>query len=332
MERLLGPARKPGEPIVERHLNLAASVQAMYERAFFHLLRHVQQQTGETRLALAGGCAMNSAANGKISQRTDFDEVYIPPAPGDAGGSVGAAYWVWHQLLGQPRSFVMDRADFGPEYGAEALRSAIRAHAAELLENDCEVHQFADEGELCTNTARMIAEGAIVGWFQGRMEWGPRALGQRSILADPRRSDMRDLLNLKIKLRESFRPFAPAILREATADWFDEDVSVPFMSRVLPINADKRAHVPAVTHSDGTGRLQTVDARSHPRYARLIAAFNELTGVPMLVNTSFNENEPVVCQPAEALDCFLRTQMDVLILDNYMIRRRRTTSASVRAA
>ena len=189
----------------------------------------------------------------------------------------------------------------------------------------CRVEQIEDEAELCRRTAGAVAGGAVVGWFQGRMEWGPRALGNRSILCDPRRPDMKDILNLKIKRRESFRPFAPSILREHVSEWFEEDGDVPFMMQVLSVREDKRPLIPAVTHVDGSGRLQTVHQSTNPRYWRLIDAFRALTGVPMLLNTSFNENEPVVCRPEEALECFLRTEMDVLVLGNSFVRRKRET-------
>jgi carbamoyltransferase len=320
LAELLGPPRKSGEPLEQRHKNLAASAQAMYEEAFFHLLQHVFTATGETHLALSGGCAMNSVANGKIFDQTGFKDVYIQSAAGDAGGAVGSAYFVWNQVLKQPRGFSMTHSYWGPGFSAAEIGSAVAARSAELAAAECTIEP-CDEPRLIDFVADAIARGLVVGWFQGRMEWGPRALGNRSILGDPRRADMKDILNLKIKRRESFRPFAPSILREATPDWFETDYDVPFMLQVFQIREEKRPLIPAVTHVNGSGRLQTVTEAQNPRYYRLISRFGEITGVPILLNTSFNENEPVVCRPEEALDCFLRTKMDVLVLGDYFIER-----------
>ena len=273
-----------------------------------------------TDLALAGGCAMNSVANGKVRRMTPFRRVYVQSAAGDAGGAIGAAFALWHKL-GGARSFVMDHAYWGPQFGPADIRALIAGRESEIKAAGCSVETIADEAELCRRTAAAIADGKVVGWFQGRMEWGPRALGNRSIVCDPRRADMKAILNSKIKRRESFRPFAPSVLEEAVADWFEEDDAVPFMMQVFQIRAEKRALIPAVTHVDGSGRLQTVSRRTNPRYHRLIAAFRELTGVPMVLNTSFNENEPVVCEPKEALDCFLRTKMDVLVMGETILVR-----------
>lgn len=319
---LLGPMRAKDDAMTERHWNLAASAQAMYEEAFFHLLDHVAQATGETRLALAGGCAMNSVANGKIFERSSFKEVYIQSAAGDGGGCIGAAYVVWDQKLGKPRGFQMQHSYWGPSYSRDVIAELLKEKADELNEVGCTVSELSDEQELCRRTSVAISEGRVIGWFQGRMEWGPRALGNRSILGDPRRADMKDILNLKIKRRESFRPFAPSILRESVKDWFETDRDVPFMLQVFQILEAKRAQIPAVTHVNGSGRLQTVTPEQNSRYYKLIQSFGELTGVPILLNTSFNENEPVVCSPVEALNCFLRTKMDVLALGDFLIERR----------
>jgi carbamoyltransferase len=321
LEDLLGPRRKANDPLEDRHRNIARSAQAMYEEAFFHLIQSVQKKYGLTNLALAGGCAMNSVANGKVRRMTPFQKVYVQSAAGDAGGAIGAAFGVWHQLGGK-RSFVMDHAYWGPSFGPEEVAKLLSEHKTELAEAGCTVEEISDELDLCRRTASTIADGSVVGWFQGRMEWGPRALGNRSILCDPRRADMKAILNAKIKRRESFRPFAPSILEEAVSDWFEENDSVPFMMQVFQIREGKRAAIPAVTHVDGSGRLQTVSRSTNPRYYHLIEAFRELSGVPMVLNTSFNENEPVVCTPQEALDCFLRTQMDVLVIGNVFISRR----------
>ncbi len=321
MGRLLGPPRPSGEPLTHRHEEIAASLQLMYEEAFFHLLNHVYKQVKIPNLCLAGGCAMNSLANGKIFARTPFQEVYIQAAAGDAGGAVGAAFYVWNQTLGHPRSFVMSSAYWGPHFSDEALSEAITTKQKELSESNCQIEKITDTGELCKNTAREIAAGKVVGWFQGRMEWGPRALGNRSILADPRRNEMKDILNERIKRRESFRPFAPSILLEAVDEYFEQCYPDPFMIKVYMIRAAKRGLIPAVTHVDGTGRLQTVAENDNPLYWRLIKEFEKITGIPVVLNTSFNENEPIVCHPQEALDCFLRTKMDVLVLGPYMIKR-----------
>jgi carbamoyltransferase len=320
LTNLLGPARAPDEPLAQVHKDLARSAQAMYEESFFHLLNTLHRRHSIDAVAIAGGCGMNSVANGKVTLRTPFKRVYVQAAAGDAGGAVGAAYSVWHQR-GGARGAAHDNAYWGPEFSEQEVDRELAQRATEIAGEGCSVRTAADEDALIRETAQAIARGDVVGWFQGRMEWGPRALGNRSILGDPRRADMKDILNLKIKRRESFRPFAPSVLREAVADWFEQDGEVPFMMQVYPIRPSKRALIPAVTHVDGSGRLQTVTAAANPRYHRLIRAFRDLTGVPMILNTSFNENEPVVCTPAQALDCFLRTKMDLLVLGNRLLRR-----------
>jgi carbamoyltransferase len=320
LESLLGPARRNDAPIEQNHRDLARSVQAMYEEAFFHLLNALHRKYGVDSLALAGGCAMNSVANGKVYARTPFRKMYVQSAAGDAGGAVGAAFAAWSRLAGR-RTFQMDHAYWGPGFCDADIAAAIDARITELDREGFAVRHYDNEAALCSDTAAEIARGGVVGWFQGRMEWGPRALGNRSIVCDPRRADMKDILNRKIKRRESFRPFAPSILREAVAEWFEIDDDVPFMMQVYPIREAKRPLIPAVTHVDGSGRLQTVTAKANPRYHRLIEAFRSLTGVPMVLNTSFNENEPVVCTPAEALDCFLRTKMDLLVMGDRTVRR-----------
>jgi carbamoyltransferase len=321
LEKLLGPRRTPDDPLEERHRDIARSVQAMYEEAFFHLVGALQQETGLSDIALAGGCAMNSVANGKLRRNTPLRRVYVQSAAGDAGGAIGAAFVIWHRLGGK-RVFSMNHAFWGPHYGPDEIAALLARTREEITRSGCAVEDIAEEGELVRRTAAAVSEGKVVGWFQGRMEWGPRALGNRSIVCDPRRADMKAILNAKIKRRESFRPFAPSVLEEAVSDWFEEDDAVPFMMQVFQIKPEKRAAIPAVTHVDGSGRLQTVSRSTNPRYHRLIAAFRDLTGVPMVLNTSFNENEPVVCQPSEGLDCFLRTKMDVLVLGDTLITRR----------
>jgi len=325
---LLGPPRKPDEPLEQKHKDIARSVQTTYEKAFFTLLQSLHKQHPYDNLALAGGCAMNSVANGKVYQRTPFKKMYLPAAAGDAGGAIGAAMFVQTQLTNsqQPIANNTSRprldAYLGPESSEEEIHALIDWKRKEIAEAGCLLSILAEEEELLRKTAHAILEGKIVGWFQGRMEWGPRALGNRSILADPRRADIKDILNAKIKRRESFRPFAPSILREAVSEWFEQDDDVPFMMEVFQIRAQKRAHIPAVTHVDGSGRLQTVHKETNPRFYRLIEHFRDLTGIPLVLNSSFNENEPVVCYPEEALDCFLRTNMDVLVLGNFFLKRK----------
>lgn len=326
LEELLGPRRDPSAPLEDRHRNIARSAQAMYEEAFFHLVDTLQRRYGLTNLALAGGCAMNSVANGKVRRMTPFKRVYVQSAAGDAGAAIGAAFSVWHRE-GGARGFVMDHAYWGPRASDEEICALLAAHEEEIAAAGCTVETIANEGELCRRTVERIAEGKVIGWFHGRMEWGPRALGNRSILGDPRRADMKAILNSKIKRRESFRPFAPSVLDRFVGEWFEEDDAVPFMMQVFQIRKDKRTQIPAVTHVDGSGRLQTVYQHTNPRYYRLIETFRVLTGVPMLLNTSFNENEPVVCRPKEALDCFLRTQMDILVLGDIFIERRDSGNA-----
>lgn len=317
----LGPVRDASDPLDQRHKDLAASMQAMFEEAYFALANALHAKTKIPNFCLAGGCGYNSVANGMVFDRAPYKEQYIQAAAGDAGGAIGAAYWVWNEELHQPRSFVMDHAYWGPEYDADAVDKAIIARRQDLDDAHCVLHRVKDERELCRLTAEQVAAGNVVGWFQGRMEWGPRALGNRSIVCDPRRADMKDILNHKIKRRESFRPFAPSVLRDAVGEWFETDYDVPFMLQVYQIREDKRPRVPAVTHVNGSGRLQSVTEAQNARYYHLIEAFRDITGVPMVLNTSFNENEPVVNTPSEALDCFLRTKMDLLVMGDLMVQR-----------
>lgn len=318
---LLGPPRAADAPLAPRHRDIAASAQAVYEAALFRLLRAVHARTGDRALCLAGGCAMNSLANGKILDNTPFEALYVPPAAGDAGGAVGAAYCAHHRRPGAVRAAPMAHAYLGPRFDAADLAAALGDKADAVAAAGCALAQAPDLETLARQTAEALAAGRVVGWFQGAMEWGPRALGARSILADPRRADMQDILNRKIKRRESFRPFAPSALAAHVADWFETDQGAPFMERVAVVRPDKRALIPAVVHVDGTARLQTVSAETAPRYAALIEAFAALTGTPMVLNTSFNENEPIVCAPEQAVDCFLRTRMDLLVLGDWMISR-----------
>lgn len=316
LEERLGKTRSAEEPVGKDHQDIAASMQAVLEEAYFRLLNHLAKTTGMKKAALAGGVAFNCAANGKIFDHTPFTEIYVQPAAGDAGLAVGAAFYVYHQVLGQPRNFIMDHANWGPQFSSGSIRKAVDRSPA----RDMGAKELSDD-ELFRLTAQRLADGKIVGWFQGRQEWGPRALGNRSILADPRRAEMKDVLNQRIKHREPFRPFAPSILEEAVGDYFERSHPSPFMNLAYRVRADKRQVIPAPTHVDGTGRLQTVSRQANPRYWSLIKEFEKLTGVPVLLNTSFNENEPIVLTPREAIDCFLRTRMDVLVLGNTLIEK-----------
>ena len=321
LEALLGPARRADEPLDARHEAIAASLQAVFEDAAVHVLRHVQRATGETALCLAGGCAMNSVANGKIRERTDFRDVFIQPAAGDNGTALGAAFHAWHGTAGTSRGFEMRHGYWGPAFSGGDIAAALDARSADIKKAQCARREWEDDDALDTWTAGQIAAGRVVGWYQGRMEWGARALGNRSIVADPRRADMRDIINTRIKFRERFRPFAPSVLEEALDTYFEGAVPDPFMLQVYPVRRAMRDVVPAITHVDGSGRLQTVSRDSNPRYWSLIKAFGRATGVPMLLNTSFNENEPIVLRPDEALDCFLRTHMDVLVMGRHALER-----------
>jgi carbamoyltransferase len=318
MSQKLGAARLAEEPLEQRHRNLAASLQARLEEVYLGMLRKLAKASGLKSICLAGGVAFNCVANGKIFEATPFEQVYVQPAAGDAGLAVGAAYYVWHQKLGKPRSFVMDHAYWGPGYSAAEIRAAMEASG--IGGQGYVVEELAQQ-ELTRRAAAIVADGKIMGWFQGRAEWGPRALGNRSIVADPRRADMKDILNRRIKHREIFRPFAPSILAEATGEWFEKSHRSPFMTLAYAVRPEKRALIPAPTHVDGTGRLQTVTKEANPRYHALISAFRDLTGVPVVLNTSFNDNEPIVCRPEEAIDCFLRTKMDALVLGDFLVTR-----------
>jgi carbamoyltransferase len=320
--RRLGSPRDPAEAIDTRHHNLASSLQTRLDEIVIGFLQTLQRTTKLRKLCLAGGVAFNCVTNGKIVAQSGFDEVYIQSAAGDAGLAIGAAMYVWHQVLDHPRSFVMEHSYWGPEFGESEIRGALGGRESELERAGCQVCKVGSEDALCHLTAAEIAKGKVVGWFQGRMEWGPRALGNRSILCDPRRPEMRDILNLKIKRREPFRPFAPSILEEAAGNYFQQPQPSPFMLMAHDVRPEKHREIPATTHVDGTGRLQTVNAQQNPRFYKLIREFGRQTRVPVLLNTSFNENEPIVRCPQEALDCFLRTKMDLLVLGDFMIRRR----------
>lgn len=325
--RTFGPARTPGEPLTDRERDIAASLQLRLEEVGFHILRHLHDETGLTDLGLSGGVAYNSVMNGKILLNTPFRRVYVQPAAGDSGTALGVCYEINARLKQSSGSrsefaggaqtnslrYFMEGAYTGPSYDDAEIRTELEASGLAF-------ETYSDE-EVTRRAARDIADGLVVGWFQGRVEFGPRALGNRSIVVDPRRADMKDILNDRIKKREPFRPFAPSILAERTGDYFEQDHPAPTMLMVYQVRPERRAEIPAVTHVDGSGRLQTVSKEVNARYYQLISDFNELTGVPVVLNTSFNENEPIVCTPRHAIDCFLKTRMDVLYLGNYGVRR-----------
>ena len=318
MAERLGPARDPAAPVEKMHRDGAATLQARLEEVLFEMLCALHARTKQKAVCLAGGVAFNCVANGKIFDKTPFEQIFVQPAAGDAGLAIGAAYFVHHQVLGQPRSFVMDNAYWGPGYSREQMRAAVEASRLQSEGNEIlELH----ENEIAKEAAKEIADGKILGWFQGRAEWGPRALGNRSIVADARRADMKDILNARIKHREMFRPFAPSVLAESTGEYFEKSYPCPFMTQAYSVRPEKRGVIPAPTHVDGTGRLQTVSQEANPRYWGLIREFANLTGVPVVLNTSFNDNEPIVCRPEEAIECFLRTKMDVLVLGDILVRK-----------
>jgi carbamoyltransferase len=325
LEMRLGSARKPEEPVKQRHRDLAASMQAALEEVLLKHVSELAERTKEKSLCLAGGVAFNCVANGKMLERTPFEKIYVQPAAGDAGLSVGAAFSVEHSILGRPRSFVMEHAGWGPSYSHAEIAEAVRQR---IPHGDGMQIEEMDQDPLAQAAAREIADGHILGWYQGRAEWGPRALGNRSIVADPRRAEMKDILNERIKHRETFRPFAPSILEEATGEYFECTHPSPFMTFAYSVRPEKRSVIPAPTHVDGTARLQTVSRRTNPLYWKLIRAFGDLTGVPVVVNTSFNDNEPIVCKPEEALDCFMRTRMDALVMGNLILRRNTPSPAN----
>jgi carbamoyltransferase len=334
-----GPPRKPETPLTQRHMDLARSVQVVTEEVMLRMTRHLHEKTGERNLCLAGGVALNCVGNGRILREGPFENLWIQPAAGDAGGALGAALQTWYQYYDQPRE--VNPADsqsgsyLGPEFSNDEISSFLLAKGAPA-------RVMSDEEELCNHVAELIEEGRVVGWFQGRMEFGPRALGARSILGDPRNRDMQTTMNLKIKYRESFRPFAPCVLRERVSEWFEHDGDSPYMLLVAPVKAERcreltaeeqarqglerlkviRSEVPAITHVDNSARVQTVHEETNPRFHRLLRVWERRTGCPVLINTSFNvRGEPIVCSPEDAYRCFLRTEMDVLVLGNHVLRK-----------
>lgn len=317
----LGHPRSAGEELSERHWNIAASAQRVLEDVVLHLLEGLYRETKEENLCLAGGVAFNSVLNGRIIKESPFKRVFVQPAAGDAGCSLGAAYFVFHSKLRWPRSFRMEHAYYGPGFTNETCADAL---SNARLEGETLLDEV-----LLPRVARLIADGAIVGWFQGRMEFGPRALGNRSFLADPRRADMRELLNSKVKLREWFRPLAPSMSEEVSAEFFGTPHKDPFMVTVLSVLENQRHRIPAVVHADGTARPQTVSFKTNPRYWRLIREFEKITGVAVLLNTSFNIQEPVVCTPADAVNTFLKADFEVLVLENHLVLRSDSASGRI---
>ncbi len=313
-EEVFGPTRKKGEPLTQEHMDLAASVQRHCEEVIFHLLRRLHEETGLDRVCIAGGVAQNSVANGKMTRNTPFKEVYIPSAGHDAGISMGSAQYHIHCGLSQPRVPSLKYAHTGCRFSNEEVEAFLKSEGVEYI-------RYESDAELYDVVSDALVDGKVIGWFNGRAEFGPRALGGRSIIVDPRRADAKDLLNSKIKRRESFRPFAPSILSEHVKDWFELDEPVPFMEKVFPIRPERHDEIPAVTHVDGSGRLQSVYADATPRYHALISAFHAKSGVPILLNTSFNENEPIVNAPEHAYACYARTSMDMLVMENCVVRR-----------
>ncbi len=311
LQRLLGPSRSPEDDLTQRHRDVAASVQVVLEEAVLHLGRHLKRLTGAEHLCLAGGVAFNCVANSRLVREAGFSRVFVQPAAGDAGAALGAALW-WSHRRGEVPRHVMGHAYLGPQYGEEVCRIAVERAGltGKVLPTD----------HLCDHVAGELTRGRLVFWFQGRMEWGPRALGNRSLLADPRREDMRELINAKVKLREPFRPFAPSVLEERAADYFDLSSPSPFMLFTAPVRPSAKGLVPAVVHVDGTARIQTVDRDSNPKFRRLLEAFEQMTGVAVLLNTSFNVHEPIVCTPQDAVNCFLRTEVDWLVLGNLLVK------------
>jgi carbamoyltransferase len=312
-EKLFGqPARLPESEITDFHKDIAASGQKVVERVMVEMAKSAYERYKIDNICIAGGVGLNSVANWKILKQTPFRNIFIQPAAGDDGAAIGAAFIVYNSLLGHPRKFVMRHANWGPEYSNDEIR--------EFLDNQGASYEELPQEEMLRRTARLIAEDKVVGWFQGRMEFGPRALGARSILANPRNPDMKNIINGKIKFREWFRPFAPSVLRERVSDYFDLDGDSPFMLLVPDVLQDKRSLLPAVTHEDGTGRVQTVTREDNPLYYELIEEFERITGIPVVVNTSFNvRGEPIVCSPADAYQCFMRTGIDVLVMGNYVL-------------
>jgi carbamoyltransferase len=309
-----GPPRKPETWMAEREFDIAASVQKVCEEVVLKMVNHIHAETGLDSLCMAGGVALNCVANGRVIRETAFKKLFVQPAAGDAGGAVGVAHWIYNTLEKKPRGKAWTHAYLGPAYKD--------AEIAEYLEGAGAEHEVLKEAELVQRTAKLLSEGNVVGWYQGRMEFGPRALGGRSILADPRDAKMRDTLNMKIKFREGFRPFAPSVLLDKCSEWFDHEGDSPYMLLVAQVKEGKRV-IPSVTHVDNSARIQTVTREESPLYYDLIAEFGRITGVPVVINTSFNvRGEPIVCTPRDAYLCFMRTNMDYLVLGHHLLDKK----------
>jgi carbamoyltransferase len=311
MEKAFGEPRRPHSEISRREMDLAFALQHRFEEIFFDLLNQLHGRVPLADLAMAGGCALNSVANGKIFDRTPFHRTYIQPAAGDEGLAIGAALHTHHSVLKQPRRHELKNSYLGPEFSVSRIQSALQSAGLQ--------YRKLERGALLEEVAEQITAGSVIGWFQGRMEWGPRALGNRSIIAHPGRPDMKDILNARIKHREWFRPFAPSIMADHQHEYFEHDHPSPFMLHVYKIRPEKRKELTAVNHVDDTGRLQSVTREENPMYYDLISAFQRKTGIPVILNTSFNENEPIVCTPEEAIDCFRRTRMDALAIGPFLV-------------
>ena len=311
-----GPARKPKSPIDQRHKDIAASLQTILEEILFKMLNHLHRKTKCSNLCMAGGVALNSSANGKIVRNTKFKKVFVQPAASDAGGSLGAAFYVYNTILGKKRDYVMDHAYLGSEFSSDEIRNYLK-------KNKIKFKEFNNEDHLIEKTAKLVFENKIVAWFQGRMEWGPRALGNRTILANPCNPDMKDILNKRVKHREEFRPFAPSVLFEEQKKYFETGEYLPFMLFTHPIKKKMRKKIPSVTHVNGTGRLQSVTTELNPKYYKLIKNFEKLSRVPVILNTSFNiKGEPIVCTPEDAYRCMMGTGIDYVVMDRFLIARK----------
>tara|TARA_A100001015_G_C15024536_1_gene729741 strand:+ start:1139 stop:2875 length:1737 start_codon:yes stop_codon:yes gene_type:complete len=320
LEDLLGKQRKKNEQINQFYKDIAASTQKIFEEILIDIANDLYIKNENQNLCISGGSGMNSVANGVLHKRTKYKNIYIPSAPGDAGGSVGSAAFLITQLNLKKKKF-NDNPYLGPSFSEIEIEEILKNNEGRIKAEDIKINKYKNFSDLSYNLSKELSRGKIIGFFNGRMEWGPRALGSRSILADPRNENIREILNLKIKRRENFRPFAPSIIDEYVKDWFDSENEVPFMSKVFQVKKIKRNIIPAVTHVDGSGRLQTVSREYNPNFYKLISDFYKMTEVPILLNTSFNENEPIVCNPTEAIECFLRTKMDILALENFLIYR-----------
>jgi carbamoyltransferase len=324
MEKLFGEPRQPHAEITQREMDLAFALQHRFEEVFFHLLNQLHRRVPLEDLAIAGGCALNSVANGKLFDRTPFRRTYIQPAAGDEGLAIGAALHTYHSVLKQPRRHELKHSYLGPEFSDSRIQSSLQSAGLQ--------GRKLERATLLEEVAEQIAAGNVIGWFQGRMEWGPRALGNRSIVAHPGLPNMKDVLNARIKHREWFRPFAPSILADRQHEYFEHDHPSPFMLHVYKIRSEKRKELCAVNHVDDTGRLQTVTREENAMYYDLISAFYRKTGTPVILNTSFNENEPIVCTPEEAIDCFQRTRMDMLAIGSFLVTKPGTGNQEVLAS